>query len=296
MDKERERSRIDRPIFIIGSGRSGTSILYNLMALHPQVYWFSNVSNVFPKRRIPLLIHRLLDVPFVGPILKRRIIKHPRPRIALRPGEGGNIFHSVCGLQHDRKSTAEDHDPGAEACLRRAILAHQYKTGKSRFLNKQTANTQRIGLIDRMFPDALYIHIIRDGRGVANSLCNTDWWRDVDVWWLGVRAGDWRQGNLDPIVLCGENWRRNIEEIHSHREQLGGRYLEIRYEKLTAAVRETVDEILSFCDLTPTADFFNMLPPTLPDMNKKWHLDLSVSQQKQLEEAIGADLKRLGYD
>ena len=295
MDKNRDRSGIDRPIFIIGSGRSGTTILYNIMALHPQVYWFSNISNIFPRRRLPLLAHRLLDAPLAGLILKRRIIKHPRPRFALRPGEGGNIFHSVCGFKHDRKSTAEDHDPGAENCLRRAILAHRQKTGKRRFLNKQTANTQRIGLIDRMFPDALYIHIIRDGRGVANSLYQTDWWRDVDVWWLGARAGDWRQGE-DPIVLCGENWRRNVEEILSHRERLGGRYLEIRYEHLIKAVKGTVAEILSFCDLSPVASYSNMLPEALPDMNKKWRRDLNETQQKQLAQAIGTDLKHLGYE
>jgi len=286
---------VEKPVFVIGSGRSGTTILYNLMSLHPRVYWFSNLSNLFPHRRLPILAHRLLDLPVLGSRLKRRIIGHPKPRLAIRPGEGGNIFHGICGFLHDRRTTEGDYDADAARCLLRAIETHRRMTGRERFLCKQTANTQRLRLLNRIFPDALYVHIIRDGRAVANSLHHTDWWKEVDIWWLGARAAEAQAREEDPIVLCGLNWKHNVEEIMAHRALFGDRYLEIRYEALVTAVGDTVGRVLAFTGLDRDVAWMDLLPQTLVDMNTKWRNDLSQRQKDLLEEHIGASLRRLGY-
>ena len=41
---------INKPIFIVGSGRSGTTLLYEILSVHEKVTWFSNYTNKFPQK------------------------------------------------------------------------------------------------------------------------------------------------------------------------------------------------------------------------------------------------------
>ncbi len=49
----------------------------------------------------------------------------------------------------------------------------------------------RLGYLHEIFPDAKFIHVVRDGRAVVNSLINVDWWDG----WKGPQ--NWRWGDLD---------------------------------------------------------------------------------------------------
>jgi hypothetical protein len=53
---------IDRPIFIVGCHRSGTTILYEVIARHPDLVFFTNASSLLPD--LPIVTNRMLD--FVG--------------------------------------------------------------------------------------------------------------------------------------------------------------------------------------------------------------------------------------
>src|ERR1700747_1797587 len=66
---------IDRPIFITGLGRSGTTIIHTLLSTHPNANWLSLLCAKFPNR--PSLhpwLFRALDIPLVNIYLKRRFV------------------------------------------------------------------------------------------------------------------------------------------------------------------------------------------------------------------------------
>jgi hypothetical protein len=199
-------------------------------------------------------------------------------------------------LESARKTTEKDLNPVAEQKLKDEIKRHLSMTGKKRFLSKQTANTQRIRLIDKMFNDAFYIHIIRDGRAAANSMSNVSWWNENEIWWLdGAKASEWERQGKPVIELCGKQWKQNVLEIQDNSYLFEARYLEIRYEDLIADVWGTMDSICSFCELKQSKSFLDVLPQTLPDMNKKWQKNLTAKQKEILERVIGPTLKELGY-
>jgi hypothetical protein len=176
------------------------------------------------------------------------------------------------------------------------IKRHLFLTGKRRFLNKQTANTQRIRLINKMFSDAFFIHIIRDGRAVANSLLNVKWWNNTDIWWLGEKASEWEKEGTQPIALCGLHWKRGVEEIIENKSLFEDRYIEIKYEDFIIDVRGTMDKIISFCELRNSEYFLRMLPQTLPNMNYKWEKSLNEAQKTILNNTLKPFLTILGYD
>jgi len=175
------------------------------------------------------------------------------------------------------------------------VREHLDLAGKRRILSKQTANNRRIGLIARMFPDARYIHVIRDGRAVANSTIRVPWWNDTPIWWMGGTAGEWEVRGKEPIELCGLYWQRTLEEIFRNKELLGEQYREVRYESLVDDVHSVIGEILDACDLRSGDKYLDSLPRALPDMNRKWRDQLDAAQQDTLRRAIGGFLEELGY-
>src|SRR5437764_12949613 len=84
-----------------------------------------------------------------------------------------------------------------------------------------------------LFPNARFVHVIRDGRDVALSMR-----RASETW-------DPTMGVGLPMEFRAEAWRRQVESIRVHRERLGERYFEIYYEDMrsdpVAALRALFD-------------------------------------------------------
>lgn len=286
---------INQPIFILGSGRSGTTILYNLLSVHPQLCWFSILTDkhyVWPQLSA---LHRMLDIPWIGQKLKHRVSVSDKNTYSLYPVEGEGIYHALCHFEQDKKTT--DRSPGTarRELLKQRIETHLKYTGKPRFINKQTANTQRIALMHALFPDAYWIHIIRDGRAVANSLSHVAWWPTTRLWWLGKTPLEWNPDGTKWLALSAKHWQKNVTEIRSHTSRLKPKYLEIRYEDLVRNPREVISRIIRFTHLTTEESYLETLPASLNDSNIKWRSSLSEKSKKLLNKTIGPYLRSLGY-
>lgn len=286
--------KINKPIFIIGSGRSGTTVFYNYLSLHPEVCWFSNYSDRFLNIKLIPLTHRLLDLPFAGTRLKKGIISNRK--FFIKPTEAGRIYHDYCGFKHTIKTTENDFNFDTEKIFKEVIERHLSLTGKKRFLTKQTANTQRIRLIDKMFDDAYYVHIIRDGRAVANSILNVSWGKETEIWWAGDKTYELGEKSREAIELCGLQWKNNVNEILNNKYLFKNRYIEIKYEDFVLDVKGIMEKVIDFCELSELEIFFKQLPKTLPNMNNKWKMNLTEVQKNILNEIMKSLLNQLGYN
>jgi len=287
---------IEKPIFIVGAGRSGTTVLYNILSTHPEVCWFSNYTEKAPAAKLLPLLHRTLDWPLIGMAIKKNIIASSGTRLFIRPREATKIYHEYCQFKHDVKTTETDLDPHEEEKFKEVIRRHLALTGKKRFLSKQTANNQRIRLINAMFKDAYFVHIIRDGRAVANSLRKEPWWPDTKIWWLNTTPQEWEKQGKEPLELSALQWKKNVEAILENISLFKDRYIELRYEELAKDVKETIHKITDFCGLSSSSAFYKDIPETLPNRNYKWKKDLSQVEQKIVTETIGPFLTHLGYE
>lgn len=285
---------IDRPIFLLGSGRSGTTVLYHLLSVHPELCWFSNISNRAFWVPFAPMMHRILDSTSRGERVKQNIINRKGGKLHIRPVEAETLYDRA-GFRHDIKTTEADFDPAVDRRFRRTVENHLRWTRKPRFISKQTANNQRYRLLNRMFPDALFVHLIRDGRAVANSIRGQRWLDVIDLWWLEDKAASHVDEYEEPIELCGLHWQRNLEELLRAKDLFGARYLEIRYEDLIDDVHAVVRQVLEFSQLDAPASYFKYLPDRLPDMNSKWRDELSQKQIDVLQRVIGPSLQMLGY-
>ena len=115
----------------------------------------------------------------------------------------------------------------------------------------------RMGYLNEVFEDARFIHIMRDGRAVANSLLHVDYWRG----WYGPQG--WLAGLLSPedqalwesydrsfTALAGIEWRIQMRAMEAARKQVDPRlFMEIRYEAFCEQPMETFRRVLEFAEL-----------------------------------------------
>ncbi len=65
--------KVEKPIFIVGVGRSGSSIFHRMFADHPRVAWLSVLCDHYPdKPGRNRALMKGVDAPAIGPLLKRK--------------------------------------------------------------------------------------------------------------------------------------------------------------------------------------------------------------------------------
>jgi hypothetical protein len=289
---------IDRPVFIIGTGRSGTTLLFNLLAFHPQLGWFSTYGARLPRWPWIAVLSRIHDLPRAERFLNLRWRWLPRPT------ESYEILDAVTGSLFTlrRPLLRPDSTNEIRERFRRLVADYLRFQGKTRFLCKYTG-LPRIDFILSIFPDAKFIHVYRDGRAVANSFKNVDWWaNDMSAWRYGEMRPDhlqeYEDSGRDPIVLAGIAWKALMDEIEEESGQLpGSQLLRIRYDDLIRDVSGEMGRILGFCDLPQSSRFDRHLARLeVSDMDRKWSQQLSEREISLLDRTIGEHLVRYGFE
>jgi hypothetical protein len=177
--------------------------------------------------------------------------------------------------------------------VRRLYALYAAKRGKDRYGDKTQSNIHHLPLLAELFPEARFVHAVRDGRDVA--LAHTD----------GTK-----------IEQVAVSWKRRVNEGRQAGRALGpDRYIESRFEELVddteGAVRRTCDFIelpydpvmLTYYEragdiVSTTAvpdrhkDIF--LPPTKG--LRDWRRELSDDQVARFEALAGDLLTDLGYE
>jgi hypothetical protein len=114
---------IDRPVFMAGSGRSGTQIFSDLVSLHPDLCWTSNVSVRMPFPPFTSLRHRVLDSGNFGLKQKRKIIDGTKGGVHIAPIEPDAAYDRV-GFRNDIRLTEADYIPELDERSRQVISSH----------------------------------------------------------------------------------------------------------------------------------------------------------------------------
>ena len=287
-------------VFLVGAPRSGTSLLYKTLCLHPEASYISNWV-----RRAPAL-------PQLA-VLNRVATHAPELRLRVWFGGGDNAY--VYGQRRPAWERAfpmpVEGEPlyaragiteanGHHADLRRlrsSFKAVRRAGGGSTFVNKRVANNHRIPLLLDAFPDARFVEIVRDGRAVAASLANVDWWPDSVVAWCGKTPRQWEAEGGNPWELCARTW---VEELraaeHGLKKVPERQRLSISYEQLVRNPHTTLAGVAVFAGLDPDAADGDWLAGVrFPDRNEAWRTRLDAAALSTIEAVEGEELRRHGY-
>jgi hypothetical protein len=208
-----------RPLLIGGCERSGTTMLGAMVGAHsrcvcvPESHFIEH-----------LLTHDGFDPKAVDPQKTlAAIVRHERYRLlwnlpldpdTIDPAELGSTYAEVLSW------------------LVRAYGQRLGKTAALLWADHTPSNFKRSLTMLRMFPDARFIHIVRDGRGVAASLLPLDW-------------------GPNDILSAANFWMARCAAGLAAELQLGSdRVLRVRYEDLLLSPEATLRGIASFAGLS----------------------------------------------
>jgi hypothetical protein len=234
------------PIFIIGSPRSGTTMLRLMLTCHhricipPEGGWlvqlykkYSDVS--FNEVTIRAFIDDLLSTPKI---------------------EGWNLNRTSLLEQFEKTPPAN-----YAAVVSQIYLHYAERYGKVRWGDKNNFYLKHLNKLDSLFSNAFFIHIVRDGRDVACS------YRE-----LSQIKGQYAPSLPNNISKAAFDWRNNLEIIErSFRSISASRVLTVRYEDLVRDSEATLTMICAFL-----GEEFDEHMLSFADENRKGQLEPDV--------------------
>ena len=301
---------IRKPVFFIGMPRSGTTLMFTTLATHPDVAWFSQYLERAPAFPAVSLLSRLADLV---PAFRKSVGRHGEPRASLvtrlriAPSEAYQVWERCCGEKFPYDYLLGVRATEAERrCVRETVSKVMRYQGKPRFAAKVTG-PGRIEYLSSIFGDARFVHIVRDGRAVVDSLMRVPFWRDGprmrEPAWRGGLADEelaaWRESGGAPSELAARQWRRVLEAAREEAEKFApGRYTEVRYEDFVADPHDAIDQIADFCDLRrdPQPHAFIDDRVVIRNMNDRWRGRFTAAEVEGFDRLLEKPLREHGYE
>lgn len=270
------------PFFIVGSGRSGSTLLRMMLVSHtrltipPETWYLAPLTQRFSIDR-PLSAEEIEGAIFI-------ITNHYRwPDMKL-------------DALDFRRKVAQLREPYLRDLAEVVYRYHVDAEGKARWGDKTPLYIEILPELAKMFPDSLFIHLVRDGRDVAKSYQATDWIGP----WLHDNTREWSRA-----VECHWRWAQS---------DLRARILQIRYEDLVLETEATLRQICRFIGekfepqmLSWEQKVDEQVPARERDVHAKlktkvgaegvarWEREMSARETFVAEAFMAVHLKRLGY-
>ena len=288
--------------FLVGAGRSGTTLLYKLLCLHPQVAYISNYENRlawFPaglasgavSRRLDAKLHAWFNRGGNAYFIDRPWLKKLFPT----PNEGESVFRAS-GVPLF-PGPGELPGPTTTARLRRRFERLRKRARAAVFLSKRTANNRRIPYLSTIFPAARYVHLVRDGREVTQSLSAVEWWDGHTVWWDGRTPVEMERAGESRLAICARNWVRELEELRAQLHAIPPeRLLELRFEDLLRDPFGQLERVVRFLGLEFTPQYRAAITTLqLRPVRARWGSDWDEQQLACVLREARPMLRELGY-
>ncbi len=276
-------SRRKAPVFVLGCGRSGTTLLYHMLLSAGGFAVYRAESNA-----INLLEPRFGD------------LSKPRNKERLLEAWYDSRLYTLSGLNKEQvKSLVMAECRNGGDFLRIIMGAIAREQGMDRWADCTPEHLLYLGRIKQTIPDALIVHIIRDGRDVALSMEKGNWIRPI------TRQA--KQG----LAVAGLYWEWIVSKGRRDGRKLGGDYTEVRFEELVADPPRVLKELGKFIDhdldyarirkngigsvSEPNSSFKNEAKGGAFNPVARWKEKFSPVQLRKFEGLVGRTLEELGY-
>ena len=204
-------------VFIVGKGRSGTTLVRAMLTSHPRLAIPPETHFIVPLADDRRVVGGSGEVD-VDALLKRLNSSPGFRRMEIDTGE---IRQSLVSAGSQDYSQA----------IRTIFSFYARKAFKERYGDKSPGQVLHIERLAAMFPESVFIHVVRDGRNVLLSNLETSF------------------GPTD-VVQGAVVWKRLVRDGRRAGRAIGAsRYCEVRYEDLVSNPEEEIRRLSAFCRL-----------------------------------------------
>ena len=259
-------SIIKSPVFLIGSGRSGTTFLANLLGQHPEIALYPGEANE---------------------------LWHPR----LYPWHESDIDVAPIWMdpQAFTRRSLKSRPWGWRRTIKKTFAGWYRQQSRPVFLHKTVMTNFMLPEMQKLFPDAKFIHLVRSGLSVALSYQK----KELEKYRRPKYHHYINPEDHPRIRAChAEYWKQIIFEVERFRqnEVSEGHFLELRYEDLMAEPDTRLEELLTFIGVGQfPEDQQQELRSRFQDRNYKVRSELGDEEQSRLQQIMQPALEMKGY-
>jgi len=246
-------------------------------------------------------------------ILGEAIAAHPRVAYLF---EASAIWNTLVPERPDHRLAEADASASVARTIDSALQKARRALHGDVLVEKNPKHVIRIPFLNAVYPDARFLHIIRDGRDTVASLM----FRNRGERWGHLEIPGWQEllqrHPADNHVRCAHQWRDAVTMAQDDGRALPpSRYHEVRYEELLQNAAGVMAGVLQFLELPPHPEV-NRFLPRIQDLTEgsyhakkqvrhyvenhsrrvgRYKENLTSQQVKEVEAVCGELLRRLGY-
>lgn len=249
-----------KPVIFIGSGRSGSTVISEIVFRHEQLAWPSNYQDKFPAVTAVNWIRNIFENPLwhiagQKPQLNKVSFIN---KIIFKPVEAYNFWEYITGdkIDFSRGFLLNNTATPDEADRIHRIFLNMIRYQCRQRLSFKITGPSRMGYLLSIFPDALFINIVRDPFYTIQSWLKVDFWQDKgmhQLWWQGAYTDaeeNWASKNAaNPYLLAALQYRKIQEVTEAEIRQHNAHCLTIAYEDFVANPEKILQEIFTFTGL-----------------------------------------------
>jgi hypothetical protein len=275
---------VTAPFFVVGFQRSGTTLLRVMLDNHPDVAVPLDTTGLWSRMEAQLDHYGDLDGTDGASRLVRDLLAEERIRLWEVPLTVETVL-------------AERRSQGYPGIVDAFYVAYARHKGKQTWGDKDPGNMLRIPTLLRWFPNARFVHIIRDGRDACLSQIKQEF-------------------GFDDCLPCAEAWREQVWWVRNMGKILGPkRYFELRYEDLTEDPERWLRQICDFLGLAYSSamlDYHKRVELSIPESKRhlwpmlaepprtensfRWKSEMSDGLRIAFEKRAGKVLQDLRYE
>lgn len=286
-----KQTKIDRPIFIVGAGHSGTTFLGRILRQHPDLMTWEETNriwtwgNVFRKSDI-------LNREDLTPKIKNHILNHYE-KFSQRTGN-----RRIC----DKTPRNCLRIPFVLAVFPDAKIIHLIRDGRAVMNSTQKSYTKSISQyeVKNKLQRALeipiwqwYVFLPRLPLMIKRLLgIRLKYWGEKPSGW-----SEW-ESTLSPTQLLAKQWVEIVQTaITEGRKVSAANYLEIFYEDLINQPEATMKKIAAFAELENSGSIIDYCQKRAnPSINSKWKKTFSPQDLEEVGVILAPMMKNLGYE
>lgn len=275
------KARRNAPVFVVGSARSGTTLLYDTLLSSGGFALYLGESNIFN-----FLAPRFGDLSV------------PKNRQKMLDAWLNSRLYRVSGLDRGKIEREVNRSCRNAGDFLRIVMGElALQQGAHRWASNAPEEILHLRRIKETIPEALIIHMIRDGRDVSVSLSEKKY----------IRPFPWKKRETPEGAAL--YWEWIVRKGREAAEWLGNDYIELRFEELVTEPRSVLRRLSAFLDhdfdyerihnnavgtvARPNTSFrrrdkFNPLA--------RWKNQLTSEQLARIETLVGNTLTDLGYE
>jgi hypothetical protein len=249
--------------FIVGSVRSGMTLVRLMLDSHPGLA-------IAPETGF---LPQALGSLFGNDERQRRSFSETLARFPPQAPGWSEFGIDSSELMRELQTITPFRLDEAIRCFYRMYAARFHK---DRWGDGTPAYGRHMRAIEQVLPESCFIHVIRDGRDVAMSLCRR-----------GLAAG------VDMATLARQ-WRRDIRAIRG--QSLGVQhYLELRYESLVLDPETCLRDLCDFIEIDYDPVIRRAMGSADPTRLSRWRTEMLPKERATYEGIAGGLLGALDY-